>query len=122
MCCLNFPGGCELQPRQLMTSADLGKRRCVQVCEMLEEALEEADGKAQQDRMERLKALNANRLSMTNDAKIVSPSSHDVCQLPQREDDRGEEEEYRLRALDYSSGHFAASVKEDDHKKASKGK
>mmetsp|Transcript_6773 Transcript_6773/g.12053 ORF Transcript_6773/g.12053 Transcript_6773/m.12053 type:complete len:614 (-) Transcript_6773:286-2127(-) len=117
MCCLDFPGGCELRPRQLMASSKLGKRRCVEICELLERALEEAEDKAQKERMERLKAADANRFSSSSamDAGRTAESSEmDVeTTLP---DDK-EEEEYRLRALDYSSGHFAASVKEDKEKK-----
>jgi exosome complex component RRP45 len=41
--------------------------------------------------------------------------------LPAIEEDE-EDEKYRLRALDYSSGHIAASVKEDKDKKGSQGK
>ena len=61
MCCLDFPGGCELRPRQLMASSNLGKRRCIEICELLETALEEAERKAHQDRMDRLKQMNAMR-------------------------------------------------------------
>jgi len=126
MCCLDFPGGCELRPRQLMASSKLGKRRCIEICELLETALEEAEGKAQKERMERLKTLNASRPSAGADAEVATASSDimDVESKPPEEDQtdaaaRKEDEEYRLRALDYSSGHFAASVKEDREKKLS---
>ena len=38
MCCLDFPGGCELRPRRLLSIATMGRDRCVEACEMLETA------------------------------------------------------------------------------------
>ena len=121
MCCLDFPGGCELRPRQLMASAKLGKRRCVEICELLETALDEAEGKAQKERMARLKNVNANRPSVTleNAATAAEDETMDVDNEPQPNDTDKEEEAYRKIALDYSSGHIAASVKEDKDKKGS---
>ncbi len=123
MCCLDFPGGCELRPQQLMSSAKLGKRRCVEICELLETALEEADKKAQKERMERLKSLNANLrvvdMAATSSSDMDIESSAFTNEDPTDADARKEDEEYRLRALDYSSGHFAASVKEDKDLKGS---
>jgi len=122
MCYLDFPGGCELRPRQLMASAKLGKRRCVEICELLETALDEAEGKAQKERMDRLKNVNANRPSVTleNAATAAEDESMDVDHEPQPNDQTDKEEEaYRKIALDYSSGHIAASVKEDKDKKGS---
>ncbi|KAL7524888.1 hypothetical protein ACHAXR_002031, partial [Thalassiosira sp. AJA248-18] len=121
MCCLDFPGGCELRPRQLMASAKLGKRRCIEICELLETALEEAEGKAQKERLKNLAFNNRPLLSnVVEDA--TSPDDMDV-DLPEDQTTdaaaRKEEEEYRLRALDYSTGHFAAPVKEDKDKKSS---
>lgn len=115
MCCLDFPGGCELRPRQLMASSNLGKRRCIEICELLETALEEAERKAHQDRMDRLKQMNAMR-------QVAAIGDNATMEdLPAIEEDE-EDEKYRLRALDYSSGHIAASVKEDKDKKGSQGK
>jgi len=122
MCCLDFPGGCELRPRQLMASAKLGKRRCVEICELLETALDEAEGKAQKERMARLKNVNANRPSITVEsaATAAENESMGVDNEPQPNDQTDKEEEaYRKIALDYSSGHIAASVKEDKDKKSS---
>ena len=118
MCCLDFPGGCELRPRQLMASAKLGKRRCVEICELLETALDEAEGKAQKERMARLKVVNDNRPSSTTIAVDDNVETSDAMNTDHQTDK--EEEEYRKIALDYSSGHFAASVKEDKDKKIEK--
>lgn len=125
MCCLDFPGGCELRPRQLMSSAKLGKTRCVEICEMLEVALDEAEGKAQAERMERLKKT-ANvviNFAVEDEEMTTTSNAMGIDQLPpliNSQTDAAvqkEEEEYRKIALDYSSGHFAASVKEDKDKK-----
>ena len=118
MCCVDFPGGCELRPRQLTASSNLGKRRCIEICELLETALEEAERKAQEDRMDRLKQMNAMRQKVAgNDADTAAISAD----MPVTDEDE-EDEKYRLRALDYSSGHIAAPVKEDKEKKGSHGK
>ena len=117
MCCVDFPGGCELRPRQLTASSNLGKRRCIEICELLESALDEAERKAQQDRMERLKQMNDMRQKASNNISSAIVSEN----VPVTDEDE-EDEKYRLRALDYSSGHIAASVKEDKEKKGSQGK
>lgn len=114
MCCLDFPGGCELRPRQLMTSSNLGKRRCIEICELLETALEEAENKAQQDRMEH---MNAKR-QKPGDGHTATATSFNIPAAVEDEED----ELYRLRALDYKTGHVAVSVKEDKEKKGSQGK
>jgi len=116
MCCLDFPGGCELRPRQLMASAKLGKKRCIEICELLETALEAAEKKAESERMERLKMAENN---------IPSQGLEEMTDVSAIEDDAEADEEddaYRQKALDYSSGHFAASVKEDTDKKPRKEK
>jgi exosome complex component RRP45 len=118
MCCVDFPGGCELRPRQLTASSNLGKRRCIEICELLETALVEAESKAQQDRMDRLKQMNAMRQRVGGDEASTTTMSANV---PVTDEDE-EDEQYRLRALDYSSGHIAAPVKEDKEKKGSQGK
>merc|ERR1719291_908178 len=74
MCCLDFPGGCELRPRQLMAAAKLGRKRCVEICQMLETALDEAENKAQTERMQRLKrkVLFSQDAAMTTEATPAS--------------------------------------------------
>ena len=98
-----------------------------------EEVRDEAERKAQKERMDRLKSLNANRpFESVEDAKMTSATtlSEDAMdvEVSAPHDDQTdaaaqkEEEEYRKKALDYSSGHFAASVKEDKDKKGSQQK
>lgn len=113
MCCLDFPGGCELRPRQLMASAKLGKKRCIEICELLETALEAAEKKAESERMERLKMAE-------NNAPSQGLEMTDVSAIDDEAEADEEDEAYRQKALDYSSGHFAASVKEDSDKKPRK--
>jgi len=89
---------------------------------LLETALDEAEGKAQKERMARLKNVNANRPSITVEsaATAAENESMGVDNEPQTNDQTDKEEEaYRKIALDYSSGHIAASVKEDKDKKSS---
>ncbi|KAL7482655.1 hypothetical protein ACHAW6_008320 [Cyclotella cf. meneghiniana] len=118
MCCLDFPGGCELSPSQLMKSSNLGKKRCVEICEMLETALLEAEGKAQKERMERLKNLQTFTVVPFSDQDVGNHGAlleEDVIMSNNNveTDTRAEDEEYRKLALDYASGHIAASVKDD---------
>lgn len=107
MCCLDFPGGCELSVEQLMSSSDVGKKRCIEICEMLETALVEAESKAEKERMERLKknakSLGIEPMSSVDDVMDVDADNADA---------KAEDEEYRKLALDYASGHIAASVKD----------
>lgn len=119
MCCLDFPGGCELRPRQLMASSNLGKRRCIEICELLETALAEAETKAETERMARLKKMNEWRpVNVVPDDTTMEDSNENVAMDDHDDADaRNEEEKYRKIALDYASGHFAASVKEDKEKK-----
>ena len=105
MCCLDFPGGCELSTTQLMSSSDLGKKRCIEICDMLENALTEADNKAQKERLQRLKNSKASAVSPLVDESMAG-NTDDA-------DKTAEDEEYRKLALDYASGHIAASVKDN---------
>ncbi|KAL7465018.1 hypothetical protein ACHAXS_005349 [Conticribra weissflogii] len=142
MCCLDFAGGCELKARQLRMAARLGKKRCVEVCEMLEVALVEAEEKAERERMERLKMANSGKNVVRDDLggklpfgeefpdnDIGANGDADDADMANASTDataRNEDEKYRLLALDYASGHIAASVKEDKDTKmkaaSSKGK
>lgn len=54
LCCLDFPGGCELRYSQLIQCATLAEKKAVELSKMLEEALEAAEEKALAERMERL--------------------------------------------------------------------
>jgi len=136
LCGLDFPGGTELRPSQLIQCGRLGEKRCSEWCTFLEDALTEADDKASKERMARLKA--AAGIANTSSALLPAPDVADGVPFVERTDperdgnimeiDAGialvevgsdqaraaeEEERYRLRALDYTLGHVAAKVKED---------
>ena len=130
MCSLDFPGGCELKSRQLITCASLGKRKCMELCDLLENALVEADNKSIQERLNRLKLVSGG-----GDRNIPLPPIPDNVPFVERTDfDRdadfmeidqdnlhtktaaiaaAEEESYRIQALDFAHGHVAAKVKEN---------
>jgi hypothetical protein len=133
MCSLDFPGGCELKPRQLITCARLGKRKCVELCDILETSLMNADVKAVEERLERLKLVNGFESGNGNATKLPDVSE-DAPFVERTDIDRdgemmevemdardqkaeaiaaAEEESYRILALDYAQGHVAAKVKED---------
>lgn len=136
LCGLDFPGGTELRPSQLIQCGRLGEKRCSEWCSFLEDALTEADDKASKERMARLKA--AAGTADNSSALLPAPDVADGVPFVERTDaerdgnmmeiDAGkalvevgsdqaraaeEEERYRLRALDYTLGHVAAKVKED---------
>ncbi|GFH51016.1 hypothetical protein CTEN210_07492 [Chaetoceros tenuissimus] len=140
ICSLDFPGGCELKPRQLVTCATLGKRKCVELCEILEKSLTEADQKAIEERLSRLKLAGG----FGSSSDVALPEISENVPFAERTDmerdgdmmeveqdglkDRAaaiaaaEEESYRINALDYAQGHVAAKVKEDDAKKGKSSK
>lgn len=112
MCCLDFPGGCELSMVQLMSSSDLGKKRCIDICEILETALMEAESKAHEERMERLKH-NSKSLGIVTTISGCDDDDDDAMNIDnEHSDSKAKDEEYRKLALDYASGHIAAAVKD----------
>ena len=124
-----------------------GWKRCSKLCDGLEKALGEADCKADEERMNRLRAAAkergdgvANGAAGGGGGTAVPEMSSDVPFAERTEDGddameidgedvaktakatasaeeaaaMAEEEEYRLRALDFSSLHSAAKVREND--------
>ena len=143
LCGFDYPGGTELRPSQLMQCARLGEKRCGEWCSFLEDALKEADEKASKERMGRLKAAaNTGGNSGTALPEISDGVPFVERSDPERDGDMmeidageeladlgsnqaraaaearaaEEEEQYRIRALDYTLGHVAAKVKEDGSK------
>jgi exosome complex component RRP45 len=127
--CLDFPGGCEMHPRQMMACADLGKKKCIELCNMFEEALQGAEEKAEKDRIQRLRlkfqGLNAvTTMDPSMDFNSVmetemdsNPSTFHSDKMSTADQEDREEELYRMQALDYSVGHVAVKVKENTTKK-----
>lgn len=143
LCGFDYPGGTELRPSQLMQCARLGEKRCGEWCSFLEDALKEADEKASKERMGRLKAAaNIGGASGVALPEVADGVPFVERTVPERDGDMmkidagdelveiganqaraaaeaqaaEEEEQYRLRALDYTLGHVAAKVKEDRDK------
>ena len=134
LCCMDFPGGCELNPMQLMDFAKLAEKKAIQMLDILEDSLSKSDEQAKIHRMERIARANFNLKTIPHhDVPEGIPyheSSHslpshvmemDQQNILQNAKEEGkqiahqseQEEKYRLRALDYAIGHVAAKVKED---------
>lgn len=134
VCLLDFGGGCEIQPKQLQQCWKLAEKCILQLCEMLEKCLKEADEKAQNERLHRLQKLqqqpNLPPLLPPNepppqvpfwqeqdDGNVVDTTmtgsilSEEIQQAANQVQDQVEET-YRLQALEYNQGHVAAKVKE----------
>ncbi len=139
MCSLDFAGGCELKPRQLITCANLGKKKCVELCNMIEQSLAEADEKSIEERLTRLKLASgsggigdvplpalpenvafAERTDYDRDGDTMEIDQEGLEDLGSLRANKAaelaavEEESYRIQALDYSLGHVAAKVKENN--------
>jgi exosome complex component RRP45 len=142
VCLLDFTGGCELPPTNLKRCWSIAERCIRQLCLLLEQSLTEADEKVQRERLERLQWLQHHKGS----SLPPIPTSDDVPSVPFWMEDTNlyvdtvtpfadastelkeasnvvqdmEQEKYRIRALEYSQGHMAAKVKEDDESKSRK--
>mmetsp|Transcript_27244 Transcript_27244/g.40998 ORF Transcript_27244/g.40998 Transcript_27244/m.40998 type:complete len:603 (+) Transcript_27244:35-1843(+) len=139
MCSLDFAGGCELKPRQLITCANLGKKKCVELCNILEKSLAEADEKSIEERLTRLKLASGQgdikdvplpdlpenapyveRTDYERDGDLMEIDQEGLADLGSSRASKAaaiaaaEEESYRIQALDYSLGHVAAKVKENN--------
>jgi len=132
VCLLDFGGGCELQPTVLRECWHIAEKSVLQLCNMLEKTLVEADTKAQNERLQRLQ-------KMTHGTFLGLPPSVDTPSVPFWQDEQNAEvdtktpfadttqeaaqaeaivkdqqqEKIRLQALEYNLGHVAAKVKED---------
>lgn len=123
VCLLDFGGGCEIPPPKLKECWKIAQASTRQLCKFLEHTLQEADEKAQQQRLEKLKRQQdgGSAGAVTHPEPITpyfeqSKSSDvevdiDVVQIAEVE--RKAEEAYRQQALDYSRGHIASKVRED---------
>lgn len=133
MTCLDFPGGCEMHPRQMMACAELGKKKCIELCTLLETALQGAEEKAEKDRLDRLRlqrkivdipppAFDANMNyiddAVMDEAEFIDPDVTKAIILDKDKEEDEEEELYRRQALDYSIGHVAVKVKENTSKQS----
>jgi len=130
LCCLDFPGGCEVLPETLKTCVQLTTQRCIQYCDMLEQSLENADTKAKEDRLTQLKQVTdsttkKNTVMVESDAipmDDIPEGKKTQKELLAAQIAAAEDESYRIQALDYKGGHVAARVKEDNTNERSAGK
>jgi exosome complex component RRP45 len=142
LCMTDFLGGCELTPMQLIQCAKLALQKAVELCTMLEQALEGADQKAAVERLLRLKRQHGdfapitmlnqhsgqgllgsdtrktNMTSIEGFAPMVIEDGADSATKNSKDaENDAHEEMVRKQALDYSIGHVAAKVKEKDNRK-----
>lgn len=125
LCALDFNGGCELRTSQLLACARLAEKKSVELCNMLEEALKNADERATKERLERLKEASAVKsISVLNSTNVPFLEESDPANMEVEDleaiDEIGaaiakaaaEDEHYKAQALDYDLGHVAAKVKD----------
>lgn len=130
VCLLDYGGGCELTPEKLKDCWKIAETSIKNLCELLEGALKEADDQAQKERLKRLQLQQYGDLG--GDIPLPPPvdytpyfqqtgdndNSMDVSQAADPDEiqkaETEAEEAYRQQALDYSLGHVATAVRDDD--------
>lgn len=129
VCLLDYGGGCELTPTKLKKCWKIAETSVKELCRLLEDALKEADEKAQKEQLKRLQMQqhvdlqgsiplppvveNTPFFQHTEDNDLMDVSSTvNPDQIQQAETEA--EEAYRKQALDYSIGHIATAVREND--------
>jgi exosome complex component RRP45 len=138
VCLLDYGGGCELTPDKLKECWTVAETAIKELCEMLEATLSKADEEAQKDRLHLLQLTqtggNKNMLSLppfptagnqnipylqetdnVDDMEVDSSVDPGAVAKVQTE----AEEAYRKLALDFSLGHIATAVREDDDRRGS---
>lgn len=127
VCLLDFGGGCEIPPSKLKDCWRVAQTSTKQLCQFLEQTLQDADEQAQKQRLEKLKQQQDRRLASS--ATSLPPNTPyfeeskfgdemnvevdiDVDHIAEAE--KKAEEAYRQQALDYSRGHVASRVREDN--------
>ena len=128
VCLLDYGGGCEITPTKLKECCKVAETCVKGLCQMLEQSLKEADEKAQQERLERLQQQQHN--SSVGTTSLPPPPNTpyfeqsdntnmeievDNVDTDQISDSQTKAEEaWRRQALDYSQGHVASKVREDN--------
>ena len=129
ICLLDYGGGCELTPNKLRQCWKVAETAIKNLCQLLETALTKADEQAQKERLQRLQlkqqAGNINLpppppsdrnipfLQQTENGNDMEIDA-DVDEAQVQQVHTEAEEAYRQQALDYSSGHVATAVREDN--------
>jgi exosome complex component RRP45 len=121
ICLLDYGGGCELTPPKLKECWTMGQPLVKELCRMLEETLVKADEQAKTERLERIKQQGGNMSLTTKHLALPDVSDEVLVQgadVPMddavRQAQNDAEEEYRRQALDFTVGHRATAVREND--------
>lgn len=117
VCVLDFGGGCELSPSSIKRCWKVAEEALKVLCRMLETSLKEADAVAQTERLQQLKTQQSGAGVSSKDP-VWQEDSESRTKTPKVDSATNvgdvllekEEEEYRLRALEYKSSHVAAKV------------
>eukprot|EP00934_Nitzschia_sp_Nitz4_P003817 Nitzschia sp. Nitz4//scaffold2_size372955//251504//253035//NITZ4_000447-RA/size372955-snap-gene-0.95-mRNA-1//-1//CDS//3329546850//3807//frame0 len=118
VCLLDYGGGCELNPDKLKECFETSTGVVRELCSQLEEALKNADEEAQTEQLKRVKqqsqiAMDFMDLDETPQDSAAGGEEAASNDVEMDASAMAEEEAYRRKALDYSSGHVASSVRED---------
>jgi exosome complex component RRP45 len=128
VCLLDYGGGCELLPSQLRECWEVGATAAQQLCEIMETALQQADDKARQERLNLLQGREHSNIDSphapappANSPYLLEIDGNDEFLGVEPEVDPGQnedalkkaEEVYRKQALDYTTGHVARTIRED---------
>jgi hypothetical protein len=136
VCLLDYGGGCELTPSKLKECWKLADTSVKHLCHLLEVSLKDADDQANRDRLFRLQQQQNQHTAMLPlpPRPIMDDSDGGVYFQQTTEDQEMEmndaafeksnkmlehaqaqaDEAYRQQALDYTRGHVATAVREND--------
>ena len=136
VCLLDYGGGCELTPAKLKECWGMGQPLVKQLCQLLEDTLNKADEQARADRLERIKqqqlegggtnqllSLTTKHLALpdVSDEVIIQDGDSSAAMMDHGDDEAVRlqaqteaDEEYRRQALDFTVGHRATAVREND--------
>ena len=133
VCLLDYGGGCELTPLTLKKCCKVAETSVKHLCQLLEGSLNEADDQANQDRLFKLQQQQHPAFTLALPPPPIEGSGTLYFQQANAgqqmevdsplQDNNGKmltmaqtsaDEAYRRQALDYSKGHVASAVREND--------
>lgn len=131
---MDYGGGCELPPSKLKECFKTTSVAVKELCRQLEETLEKADQQAQKEQVKLLQRRHTGGTENNNQIPELTESTpylhttedndeamNVTAEVDTRELDTAKaeaEEAYRRQALDYSTGHVASAVREDEPARA----
>jgi hypothetical protein len=127
LCLLDFGGGHELPPDQLLVCLAAASAAVQYLCQELEATLARADNHARRETLERLQQAEQVKVPLGVRPKTSLPAPFIdfddnrgdkgcTCETSKNKTARTEgvdEEEYRVQALDYTKGHQTTSLRKD---------